>query len=139
MVLDSPVVMGTYGQLPAIGALDALDHQPGHQLFTIVGYGLQAVIPSLMVDLERYNGEPKLIELNSANSGGFNIHLSANPGQSHPGGSCFGDSGGPSLVGSSNVVGGVGSFVLNGNCVGAGFYYRVDTEFAQDFINGFLP
>ncbi|HEX9669227.1 MAG TPA: trypsin-like serine protease [Thermoanaerobaculia bacterium] len=141
IVLDSPVVMGTYGALPAIGAINSLATQRGQQdqHFTIVGYGLQAVIPSLMADLERRQGIPMLVELNSANTGGFNIHLSGNPGSHAPGGACFGDSGGPSLIGTSNVVAGVGSFVLNQNCVGAGFYYRVDTEHAQDFIDGFLP
>ena len=29
----------------------------------------------------------------------------------------------------------VNSFVLNENCQGAGFGYRVDTEYAADFIS----
>jgi hypothetical protein len=141
VVLDTPVVLSTYGTLPAIGALDGLDTERGkqNQLFEIVGYGVQAIVPSLMVDLERYHANPQLIELNSANTGGFNIHLSGNNGNRAPGGACFGDSGGPTLLDRTNVVAGVGSFVLNQNCVGAGFYYRVDTEFAQDFIDDFLP
>jgi hypothetical protein len=141
VILDSPVSMATYGQLPSIGAVDALD-QPGKPpRLPIVGYGLQAVVPSLMADRIRYQAEPKLIEINSANTGGFNLHLSSNPGKGGgTGGACFGDSGGPAFLQSgSNVVVGVGSFVLNQNCVGAGFYYRVDTQHAQGFINSFLP
>ena len=32
----------------------------------------------------------------------------------------------------------IGSFVLNNNCTGAGYYYRVDTAYAKQFINTFL-
>ena len=41
-------------------------------------------------------------------------------------GTCFGDSGGPNFIGSSNVIGGVTSFGINGNCAGTGGVYRVD-------------
>ena len=140
IVLGTPVVMAEYGELPAIGSLDALATQRGHsnQLFTIVGYGDQAIIPFPAWEPIRYYGTPQLVTLNSALTGGFNIHLSGNPGRRAPGGACFGDSGGPALVGDTNVVGGVGSFVLNANCTGASLYYRVDTDVAQAFILPFL-
>jgi len=35
-------------------------------------------------------------------------------------------------------VTGVGSFVINQNCAGAGFYYRVDTDYAWEFLGQFL-
>lgn len=141
VVLDRAVRLKKYGKLADVGAINGLDTRRGLQnrLFTIVGYGLQAVIPSLMADRVRYHADPMLVELNSANTGGFNIHLSSDNGDGQgSGGACFGDSGGPALIGDSNVVAGVGSFVLNRNCVGAGFYYRVDTDHAQDFINSFF-
>jgi hypothetical protein len=37
-------------------------------------------------------------------------------------------------TGASRVIVGVNSFVLNSNCRGTGFAYRVDTGHAQDFI-----
>ena len=40
-------------------------------------------------------------------------------------GTCFGDSGGPNFVGSSNVIAGVTSFGLNITCGGTGGVYRV--------------
>lgn len=94
-----------------------------------------------MVLLVRYRADPKIVELNSALTGGYNIHLSSNPGKGGgTGGLCFGDSGGPAFLDEgSNIVGGVGSFVLNQQCVGAGFYYRVDTQHALDFINAVMP
>lgn len=141
IVLDEPVVMSEYGVLPAIGDLDMLATRRGqtNQLFTIVGYGDQAIIPKPLWAPVRFVGTPQLVELGSAWSDGFNIHLSGNNGKRAPGGACFGDSGGPSLINGSNIVGGVGSFVLNDNCTGASFYYRVDTADAQDFILPFLP
>ena len=140
IVLDEPVVMSVYGVLPEIGQLDALASQRGlqDQLFTIVGYGDQAIIPHPQWAPVRYYGTPQLVELGSAWSGGYNIHLSGNNGQRASGGACFGDSGGPALIGDTNIVAGVGSFILNNNCTGASFYYRVDTAEAQEFILSFL-
>ena len=130
----------SFSELGSDPSLDALATQRGHsnQLFTIVGYGDQAIIPFPAWEPIRYYGTPQLVTLNSALTGGFNIHLSGNPGRRAPGGACFGDSGGPALVGDTNVVGGVGSFVLNANCTGASPYYRVDTDVAQVFILPFL-
>lgn len=140
VVLDTPVALGAYGALPAVGALDGLARRRGqsNQLFALIGYGDQAIIPFPVSQLVRYRATPQLVELGSANAGGFNIHLSSNPGRRAPGGACFGDSGGPALIADSNIVAGVGSFVLNQNCTGAGFYYRVDTDHARQFILGFL-
>jgi secreted trypsin-like serine protease len=140
VVLDKPVRMKTYGQLPKIGQVNRY-HVP--QQFTIVGYGVQETVPNPNVqqaDLMRYRGNPMLVELNSANTGGFNIHLGSNPGEGNgQGGACLGDSGGPAFVpGSDTVVGGVSSWSLNQNCVGGSFYYRMDTEHAQKFVNSFL-
>lgn len=144
VVLEEAVTDVGYGALPAVGAVDDLYYgrAPGTPpLMNIVGYGRQAVVPHPQVQLIRYQGNPQIVELNSANTGGWNIHLGSNPGKGQgQGGACFGDSGGPALLSTnSNVVGGVGSFVLNGNCVGAGFYYRVDTAHALDWINLYMP
>ncbi|HYN10464.1 MAG TPA: trypsin-like serine protease [Vicinamibacterales bacterium] len=140
VVLDVPVVLNQYAQLAPSGVIDGLARQRGlqSQLFTLVGYGDQAIVPFPISRLIRYRATPQLVELSSANTGGWNIHLSSNPGKPHPGGACFGDSGGPALIGNTNLVAGVGSFVLNYNCTGAGFYYRVDTAYARQFINPFL-
>ena len=56
-------------------------------------------------------------------TGDFSIMLSNNHST---GGTCFGDSGGPNFIGNTNVVGGVTSFGINGNCAGTGGVYRVD-------------
>jgi V8-like Glu-specific endopeptidase len=47
VVLDEPVVMGEYGELPALNQLDSLARKRGKQdiTFTAVGYGLQQGFP----------------------------------------------------------------------------------------------
>ena len=109
---------------------------------TIVGFGVQGIVPNpniVQADPVRYNADPMIVELNSANSGGFNIHLSSNPGKGNgSGGACFGDSGGPIFHGDSNVIAAVTSYGLNANCAGTGGGYRVDTVDDQDFIGQFL-
>ncbi|MFZ2013541.1 MAG: trypsin-like serine protease [Nocardioides sp.] len=53
---------------------------------------------------------------------------------SNKGGSCFGDSGGPNLLGNTNVVLAVNSFVANSICSGNTYSYRVDTSDALSWI-----
>jgi trypsin len=66
----------------------------------------------------------KLVNATGGFSGGFNLHLSSDNGQTHQGGLCFGDSGGPVLLGSTVYA--VNSFAINGNCAGSGYSFRVD-------------
>ncbi len=53
---------------------------------------------------------------------------------SNKGGTCFGDSGGPNLLGGTNVVLAVNSFVANSICSGNTYSYRVDTPEALAWI-----
>ena len=67
---------------------------------------------------------PHLLQINTPGfTGDFSILLSNN---ANTGGTCFGDSGGPNFIGTSNVVAGVTSFGMNGTCGGTGGVYRVD-------------
>jgi hypothetical protein len=66
------------------------------------------------------------------------MRLSMNPGKGK-GGTCFGDSGGPDLLGGTNTVLAVNSFVTNINCSGVGYSARVDIPEVLDWINNFLP
>ena len=126
VVLDKPARMKTYGVLPALDVLDRMDNQRGQQdvTFTAVGYGLQEINPVHVEQLKiRMLAHPKLNQINNGYVGTQSLLLSNNHST---GGTCFGDSGGPNFIGSSNVVGGVTSFGINGNCAGTGGVYRVD-------------
>jgi hypothetical protein len=141
VILDEPVEMDTYGELPEIGTLDSLATKRGRQerLFTTVGYGFQSIRPFLQIDVVRYKATSMLVNLRSALTDGYNLHTSNNPGRGQgTGGSCFGDSGGPVLLDDSNVVVAVVSFGNNDNCKGADFSYRTDIPTTQDFISDFL-
>jgi trypsin len=126
VVLDQPVKMKKYGTLPALDVLDRMATERGQQdvTFTAVGYGLQQINPAFFeAERVRMYAEPHLVQINTGFTGDFSVLLSNNHST---GGTCFGDSGGPNFIGTSNVVGGVTSFGLNGTCGGTGGVYRVD-------------
>lgn len=136
--LSAPVYLDEYGTLPGIDQLDALKTRRGKQdvTFTSVGYGVQWINP-VFVESEKIRmvAHPKLNAINAPGmTGDFSLLLSNNHST---GGTCFGDSGGPNFLGDSNVVAGVTSFGLNGNCAGTGGVFRVDRQDVQNFIYEF--
>jgi hypothetical protein len=143
VILNEPVDMDEYGELPELGYLDELSTKRGHQdrIFRTVGYGLQSVRPRYQMDVVRYTSTSMLVNLRSKLTDGYNLHTSNNPGRGMgTGGSCLGDSGGPIFhPANSNQVVGIVSFGQNNICKGADFSYRMDIPDAQEFINGFLP
>jgi Trypsin len=142
VILDQPIALPEYGSLAAPGTLDPLATERGRQdvTFTVSGYGLSYTNPVFTVSYRsRLMAETTLVNLNSANAGGFNIQLSSAPASGR-GGTCFGDSGGPVFLGGfeSDVIVGVNSFVLNNNCAGVGFGYRVDSAEVQEWIESII-
>jgi len=102
-----------------------------------VGYGLQRINP-VFIEAEkiRMSAEPHLIQINTPGfTGDFSLLLSNNAAT---GGTCFGDSGGPNYLGSGNVIAGVTSFGLNGNCAGTGGVFRLDRQNVLDFVTQYL-
>ena len=139
VILDTPVADKGLAVLPAEDFLDQLSTQRGLQErnFTVVGYGLQSVKPEQSSLRARFVATTMLVNLRSALTDGYNLHLSSNPGN-WSGGTCFGDSGGPVFYGNTNMIVAVNSFVLNENCKGSGFGYRVDQESAREFLGDFV-
>ena len=131
--------MSKYGKLPAADVLTSLASKRGQQdvTFTAVGYGLQQSFPdaaswkdaAVRIRMVAY---PKLNQIDTGFVGDFSILLSNN---ASTGGTCFGDSGGPNFIGSSNVIGGVTSYGINGNCAGTGGVYRLDRSWNLDWIS----
>jgi Trypsin len=132
VVLDEPMPMGTYGLLPQLDQLDSLKPSR-HTTFTSVGYGLQNANKNHTVALRvRMLARPHLLQINTGFVGDFSIMLSNN---ANTGGTCFGDSGGPNFIGSSNTLAGVTSYGLNSNCAGTGGVYRVDKADDLNWLN----
>jgi V8-like Glu-specific endopeptidase len=138
VVLQSPgVVLGasSYGRLPAEDQLDSLRPRAS-TTFTSVGYGVQRINAAKEIAQRvRMFAQPHLIQVNTGFTGDFSLLLSNNHAT---GGTCFGDSGGPNFLGTSNVVAGVTSFGLNGSCGGTGGVFRLDRRDVLDFVNAFL-
>jgi len=129
VILDEPISVSRYASLPTPGLVDTL---PMGQPVQLVGYGLQ-VREKVYTDeaFTRYRAPAQLVQSRDRISDEF-LKVTANPAQGR-GGICFGDSGGPNLLG--DTILGVNSFVANRNCAGVTYSYRIDTTEALSFIN----
>ncbi|MGD8684852.1 MAG: trypsin-like serine protease [Chloroflexota bacterium] len=139
VVLDRPVRVAEYGQLPELDELDRFQRKAkkNKAWFTAVGYGLQKAFPSAaawkdVAERIRMVSYPKLIQINVRGSTGTQSLILSNNAKT--GGTCFGDSGGPNFVKDTLVIGAVTSFGKNGTCAGQGGVYRVDREDDLDWI-----
>ena len=129
IVLDTPVTNRGHAELPSAGQLESAAKK---NALTIVGYGAEGFLkggghPVPDFKLVRNAGDSRLSKLEKV---GFNVRMSS--------GICFGDSGGPVLLGDTDVVAGVSSFVNNAQCAGNAFAYRVDTAASLAFLAPYL-
>jgi hypothetical protein len=145
LILDQPIRLDEYGQLPEPNFLDQFATSRGTQdiLFTASGYGLtyKEQIHNGKPNIsyrERLMAEATLVNLRSAWNAGFNLQTNGNG--AGKGGTCNGDSGGPVFFGdySSNLIVGVTSFGLNSLCRGTDFAYRIDQPDVLAWIQSFL-
>ena len=149
VVLDEPVDVGGLAHLPTGGLVDTLKNKTP---VDFVGYGVQyqAQIPGNLTPppppppYQRWTGPrirmyapSELVSGNFVHSADF-LKLAMNPGGGS-GGTCFGDSGGPDLLGDTSTVLGVNSYVTNVNCSGVGYSSRVDIPEVLQWIQEYLP
>jgi len=150
VVLSEPVpasVVDTYAQLPSAGLIDTLKNKTP---VDFVGYGVQfqAQVPGSALPqpppFYRWTGPrirmyapSELVSGKFVHSAEF-LRLAMNPGGGS-GGTCFGDSGGPDLLGGTSTVLGVNSYVTNVNCAGVGYSSRVDIPEILSWITGPHP
>jgi trypsin len=134
-----------YAQLPSAGLADTLANKSPVDL---VGYGVsvQAQIPGNQLPqpppFYRWTGPKQRLfapsEILTGSFKGSDEHLKValNPGGGS-GGTCFGDSGGPILLGDTSTVLGVNSYVNNVNCGGTGYAQRIDLPDILSWIESF--
>jgi V8-like Glu-specific endopeptidase len=142
VVLEQPIKLDSYGELPEANQLDVLKTKRGLKEtgFTSVGYGLQKSFPTaaawknskVKVRMVAY---PRLIQINGGITGDYSLLLSNN---ANTGGTCFGDSGGPNFLGDSLTVAGITSFGMNSTCGGTGGVFRADRKDVLDFVSEYL-
>jgi hypothetical protein len=146
VVLTSPLP-GPYAALPSAGLVDTLKNKTG---IDFVGYGVQSqakipgnALPKPPPDYRwtgprtRMYAPSELVSGNFVHSAEF-MRLALNPGGGS-GGTCFGDSGGPDLLGGTNIVLAVNSYVTNVNCSGVGYSQRIDIADILSWIDGPHP
>lgn len=138
VVLDEPIVVSRYAQLPAPGLVDTLKNKTSVDL---VGYGVQEKLmgggPPVWTGLKvRMYAPAETVSGKFIHSGEY-LRLTANPGGGS-GGTCFGDSGGPSLLGGTDTVLAVTSYGTNGNCAGVDYSARVDIPEVLAWVTSFM-
>ncbi len=139
VILDEPYMLDTYGSLAAPGTLEQYGTGPDARV-TVSGYGVTYV-----------NGNPAATESYRSRlmantwiigtggvANGINVQLSSAPGRGG-GGTCFGDSGGPTLLYGTDTIVAVTSFGMSRNvCGGTEFNFRVDTVAVQQWMQSVL-
>ncbi|MBI5029539.1 MAG: trypsin-like serine protease [Chloroflexi bacterium] len=131
-----------YAALPTAGLVDTLKNKTK---IDFVGYGVSEQIMKFpgQSPRDRWGGPRVRMYAPSELVSGKFVHspeymrFALNPGGGS-GGTCFGDSGGPDLLGGTNTVLAVNSYVTNANCTGVGYSARVDVPEVLEWINGFL-
>jgi Trypsin len=137
VVLSAPFTLSAnqYGALPAANQLDGL-RNGAKTGFTSVGYGVQKSNPAQVIALKiRESAQVHLISINTPAVGNILMVLSNN---ASGGGSCFGDSGGPNYLGTSNVIAATTSSGRSPTCGGNGIVFRLDQQDVIDFVSSFL-
>ena len=136
VTLGASVSMSTYGRIAPLDWLERYDTtRRNEHRFETVGYGLELVQGKKDFGGDtRMQSHPKLDSLKSQPADTY-IVLSNNAAT---GGTCFGDSGGPTFDNtSSNVVVAVTSWGQSPNCGGKSGVYRLDQPDDQAFLAGF--
>jgi secreted trypsin-like serine protease len=129
VVLDKAVKGITPARLPAA---DSLSNLSSSQLFTSVGYGAYLVTNSPGGHQYLYN-DVRMVATGTLNSTNPSwLRISMNPATGN-GGTCYGDSGGPNFLGTTDIV---AATTITGDaiCRSTNVVYRLDTASARAFL-----
>ena len=133
VVFDKAVKGITPAQLPTAGSLSSLS---GSQTFTSVGYGAYEVTNGPGGHRYLYDDVRMVATgtLNAINPAWLRISMNPSTGN---GGTCYGDSGGPNFLGTTNIV---AAITITGDavCRSTNVVYRLDTESARAFLGQYV-
>jgi V8-like Glu-specific endopeptidase len=129
VVLDKAVKGITPAKLPKAGSLSKLS---GSQQFTSVGYGAYDVTSGPGGHDYVYNDARGVATgtLNTTTQAWLKISMNPSHGD---GGTCYGDSGGPNFLGSTDIVAGT-TITGDTQCRSTNVDYRLDTASARNFL-----
>jgi Trypsin len=129
VVLDAPVSGLSPARLPAAGSLSGLANR---QRFTSVGYGAYEVTNGPGGHQYLYD-DVRMVATGTLNAITPSwLRISMNPSKGD-GGTCYGDSGGPNFLGTSDVI---AATTITGDsvCRATNVVYRLDTPSARAFL-----
>lgn len=133
VVFDKPIKGIQPAQLPTANSLSNLS---GSQTFTMVGYGAYEVTNQPGGHQYLYNDVrmKSTGTLNSINKSW--LRISQNPATGNSG-ACYGDSGGPNFLGTTNIV---AAITITGDaiCRSTNVVYRLDTASARAFLGQYV-
>lgn len=133
VVFNQPIKGITPAQLPAAGSLSKLSST---QQFTSIGYGAYEVTNQPGGHRYLYN-DVRGVAIGTLNSISPSwLRISMNPATGN-GGTCYGDSGGPNFLGTTNIV---AATTITGDavCRSTNTVYRMDTDSARAFLRQFV-
>ncbi len=133
VVLDAPAAGVTPARLPTLNQLDGMSLK--RQRFVAVGYGTVRNDKTKGPASLFFDGQRRFAEQSFNALGKTWLRLSMNP-STGSGGTCFGDSGGPHFIGTSDVV---ASITVTGDrfCRATDVTYRTDTASARAFLDDY--
>jgi secreted trypsin-like serine protease len=131
VVFDRPIRGITPAELPTA---DSLSNLSGTQQFTSVGYGAYEVTKRGHQFL--YNDVRGVATgtLNTTNASWLRISMNPSHGD---GGTCYGDSGGPNFLGTTDVIAAI-TITGDSACRSTNVVYRLDTESARAFLSQYV-
>lgn len=147
LTLADGVTFEAYGELPSEGYWDGqlAARKQQRDTYVTVGYGLQWSMPDSNGQGRgsegawvRLKAHGELLGNRQFGGGKANDMYVVLTNNANTGGTCSGDSGGPTFIDGTTTVVGVTSFGVNATCAGTGGVYRIGTADDLEWLGQFI-
>lgn len=152
MILAPDTTFEESGELPTLNYWDGqiAAKKKDRDTYETVGYGLQWATPTRgnspgnpnsrndQADWLKLKAHGELIGYRQFAGGKDNDAYVVLTNNANTGGTCSGDSGGPTFINDTNTVVAVTSFGMNETCAGTSGVYRIDTEDDLAWLSQFI-